>query len=198
MESHDRRLSDIIQTHSRRVNQIVENVLQLSRRHRPQPKKISLQEWLTRFVQHYHQSHVGDIQIDIHCDDPDIVVNIDASQMEQVMTNLCDNGLRHSAHATGKAHVLLQGYLDPSLATPCLDIVDDGAGISTENSSRIFEPFFTTESQGTGLGLYIAREICEANQAQLTYKRNAKGKSCFQISFSHPDKSLANPDLYLM
>lgn len=197
LKSHDRRLSDIIQTHSRRVNQIVENVLQLSRRNRPQPEKISLLGWLKRFVQHYHQSHTGDIQIDIYCDNADIMINVDASQMEQVMTNLCDNALRHSAQATSKAHVLLQGYLDQSLGTPCLDIVDDGTGIAAENISRIFEPFFTTESQGTGLGLYIAREICEANQAQLTYKRNAEGKSCFQISFSHPDKSLINPDLYL-
>lgn len=197
LASHDRRLCDIIQTHSRRVNQIVENVLQLSRRHRPQPEKISLQEWLKRFVQHYHQSHTGDSHIDIHGDSAEILINVDASQMEQVMTNLCDNALRHSAQATGKASVVLRAYLDPSLGTPCLDIVDDGKGIAAENIPRIFEPFFTTESQGTGLGLYIAREICEANQAQLTYKRNAEGKSCFQISFSHPDKSLINPDLYL-
>jgi len=198
LAAHDKRLCDIIQTHSRRVNQIVENVLQLSRRNRPHPEKISLPEWLKRFVQHYYQSHTGDIHIDIRCDNTDIVINVDASQMEQVMTNLCDNALRHSVQATGKAHVLLRGYLDPSLGTPCLDIVDDGTGIVAENISRIFEPFFTTESQGTGLGLYIAREICEANQAQLIYKRNADGKSCFQINFSHPDKALINPDLYLM
>jgi two-component system sensor histidine kinase PilS (NtrC family) len=193
----DQRLSHIIQTHCLRVNQIIENVLQLSRRLPPRPEKISLREWLTNFIQHYQQSHTGNILIEVQCDHPDIIINVDASQMEQVMTNLCDNGLRHSAQATGKATVLLQAYLDPSLGTPCLDIIDDGAGIPTENIPRIFEPFFTTESQGTGLGLYIAREICEANQTQLTYKRNAEGKSSFQINFSHPDKSLINPDLYL-
>lgn len=196
LHSHDRRLADIIQTHSHRVNRIVENVLQLSRRNRPQPEKIQLQKWLERFVQHYRQSHQGDIQIDIHCHSADIVINVDASQMEQVLNNLCDNGLRHSEKATGRAYVLLEGYLDPSLDTPCLDIVDDGAGIPAENIHNLFEPFFTTESRGTGLGLYIAREICEANQAQLIYKRNREGKSCFQISFAHPDKSLLNPDLY--
>ena len=60
---------------------------------------------------------------------------------------------------------------------------------------KLFEPFFTTESTGTGLGLYLSRELCEANQARLDYTRTSEGKSCFRISFSHPDRLLEHKSL---
>ncbi|HSQ05680.1 MAG TPA: ATP-binding protein, partial [Burkholderiales bacterium] len=56
-----------------------------------------------------------------------------------------------------------------------LDIVDDGPGVPPELRSQLFEPFFTTSSGGTGLGLYIAREVCEANGAVLEYVETAQG-----------------------
>ena len=188
---HDHRLSEIIQSHTRRVNLIIENVLQLSRRNKPIPTRIEMQTFLEKFTSSYRQTHQGDIQINIECPDTPIYLNIDASQIEQAVSNLCDNGLRYSLKTTGKAHLLLRGFVDPLLGTPCLDVIDDGPGISKENTSSIFEPFFTTESEGTGLGLYLARELCESSQARLDYIRTADGKSCFQISFSHADKTAA-------
>jgi len=68
--------------------------------------------------------------------------------------------------------------------------MDDGKGIPEEFTTQIFEPFFTTEQSGTGLGLFICREICEANRARLSYQREYNGKSTFQINFTNPDKSL--------
>jgi len=188
LSSHDLRLSEIIQNHTRRVNLVIENVLQLSRRNKPLPTRVPMQTFLETFIHHYQQAHRGDLKITLVCPDKTIYLNIDTSQIEQVLSNLCDNGLRYSLQATGKATLLLHGFMDPLLGTPCLDIVDDGPGISRENESSVFEPFFTTESQGTGLGLYLARELCESNQARLDYTRTVEGKSCFQISFSHPDK----------
>jgi two-component system sensor histidine kinase PilS (NtrC family) len=49
-------------------------------------------------------------------------------------------------------------------------------------TDKIFEPFFTTHSSGTGLGLYIAREICESNGARLDYRPVAGGGSCFRVT----------------
>lgn len=188
---HDLRLSEIIQNHTRRVNMIIENVLQLSRRNKSLPTRVSMQLFLEKFIDHYQQTHRSDIIIRLDCPKEPIYLNIDTSQIEQVLSNLCDNGLRYSLQATGKATLLLQGSVDPLLGTPCLNIIDDGPGIPKENESNIFEPFFTTETQGTGLGLYLARELCESNQARLDYTHTAEGKSCFQINFSHPDKTPA-------
>jgi two-component system sensor histidine kinase PilS (NtrC family) len=71
---------------------------------------------------------------------------------------------------------------------PYLDIQDSGPGIATEHLEQIFEPFFTTYAKGTGLGLYIARELCEANQALLTLHDNSMNGCCFRIDFAHPQR----------
>jgi two-component system sensor histidine kinase PilS (NtrC family) len=188
LDAHDHRLSEIIQNHSRRVNLIIDNVLQLSRRNKPIPTRIEMLPFLKKFINSYQQTHQGNLQITLECPDLPVYLNIDASQIEQALSNLCDNGLRYSLKATGKAHLLLRGFVDPLLGTPCLDVIDDGPGITKDNANNIFEPFFTTEAEGTGLGLYLARELCESNQARLDYIRTDDGKSCFQISFSHADK----------
>ena len=76
-----------------------------------------------------------------------------------------------------------------------VEVIDQGAGITPENRLHLFEPFFTTAAQGTGLGLYLSREICEANQAQLDYidtgadqnsaNKNSKSGACFRVLFAH-------------
>jgi len=73
---------------------------------------------------------------------------------------------------------------------PYLDVIDDGPGVDPATEEHLFEPFHTTENAGTGLGLYISKELCEANQAQLSYRRTDAGKSCFSIHFPHPDRNL--------
>lgn len=188
----DQRLAAIIQNHSLRVNRIIENVLQLSRRQAANPERRDLCDWLRRFVQQYGQTHGGrPVQIDLELPEEPLPVYIDFSQFEQVVGNLCSNGLRYSEKATGLARVTLRVYVHENLGIPCLDVIDDGEGISEADRQQIFEPFFTTDAKGTGLGLYIARELCLANQASLDYKRTAEGRSCFQISFPHSNKMMA-------
>ncbi len=187
----DLKLASIVQKHSRRMNQIIENVLQLSRRRPAHPEKLSAPDWLQQFVEEYCSHHPGDteIRLDLHTDVS--TLPFDPSQLQQVLTNLCQNGLRYSQQATGNASLLLKTHPDEKTSLPCLDIIDDGKGISDEAREKIFEPFYTTESTGTGLGLYICRELCEANQSRLDYFTQ-NGKSCFRLSFSHPDKNIAS------
>jgi two-component system sensor histidine kinase PilS (NtrC family) len=52
---------------------------------------------------------------------------------------------------------------------------DDGPGVPRDVQAHLFEPFFTTDAQGTGLGLYIARELCEGNGARIEYVENPGG-----------------------
>lgn len=186
----DRRLSTIIQNHSIRVNQIIENVLQLSRGKIPMPERRDLRDWLIHFVHQHGQTHKKPVDIELKLPDEPLYVYVDFSQMEQVLGNLCANGLRYSEKQTGHAKITLHAYHHSGLDIPCLDIIDYGEGISDKDREQIFEPFFTTEQQGTGLGLYIARELCLINQASLDYKRNATGLSCFQISFPHANKMI--------
>jgi two-component system sensor histidine kinase PilS (NtrC family) len=117
----------------------------------------------------------------------DIKVLFNQGQLEQVMTNLCENGLRYSRKATGTAHVKIEVSLNALDGKPILHIMDDGKGIAEELSQQIFEPFFTTEQSGTGLGLFICKEICDANYAGLVYLPAYKDKSTFRISFTNPD-----------
>lgn len=186
----DRRLATIIQNHSLRVNRIIENVLQLSRRQASYPERRDLCEWLARFVQQYSQTHGKPVEIDVLLPAEAMPVYVDFSQLEQILGNLCGNGLRYSEKATGVAKITLHVYRHEKLDIPCLDVIDYGEGIPDQDRQKVFEPFFTTDTSGTGLGLYIARELCLANQASLDYKRTAEGLSCFQISFPHSNKMM--------
>jgi two-component system sensor histidine kinase PilS (NtrC family) len=182
----DHRLAEIILNHSRRMNAIIENILQLSRRSPPNPRRLDLGAWLYDYLDEYRQGCIEPGTATIRELKP-VQVTVDPDQLSQVLTNLLDNAMRYSRKATGRASAELNINLTAT-GLPQLDIVDDGPGIDGRDQEKIFEPFFTTETKGNGLGLYIARELCEINQARLNYIRNNQGKSCFRINFSHPDR----------
>ena len=71
----------------------------------------------------------------------------------------------------------------PNLNTTHMDVRDNGKGISPEQAHQIFEPFYTTQSSGTGLGLYIVRELCECNHAHIEHRQIPEMGACFQLSF---------------
>jgi two-component system sensor histidine kinase PilS (NtrC family) len=187
----DLRLLDIILNHCNRVNMIIEDVLHMSRHQQQNAERIDLKQWLTQFIKIHNETHTDDRNINIEIDIPQGVLEVKfiPSQLEQIINNLVENGLRYSEKATGKAHIRIQGRLR-SENRPCLCIIDDGIGISADVEVHLFEPFYTTEKGGTGLGLYISKELCEANQAQLSYVRTPEGKSSFCVHFSHPDKNI--------
>ncbi|MGH8493751.1 MAG: sensor histidine kinase [Moraxellaceae bacterium] len=186
----DRRLLEIIEQHCRRMNGVVENVLSVSRRQPSLPQRFSLQEWLEGFREEYlHQPEAAEIAIRLK--DRSLAIRFDPQQLHQVAHNLVMNGLRYSLQKTGKARVLIEGGWLELNRQPYLDIIDFGAGITTDQQAHLFEPFFTTEASGTGLGLYLSREICEANQARLDYIPRDSSRSlgaCFRITFAHPDR----------
>jgi len=116
---------------------------------------------------------------------------VDKGQLSQALTNLVENGLRASVDAGGIARVRLVGGVDPRTDRPFLNVIDEGPGVPEEQLPKLFEPFFTTAASGTGLGLYISRELCEANQARLNYTPEPAGGSCFRITFAHPERITA-------
>jgi two-component system sensor histidine kinase PilS (NtrC family) len=186
LDNSDQRLTDIIVNHTHRINNIIENVLQLSRRTPPNPRRVDLGAWLHDYVEEYQQGLIKTVIITIREIAP-TQINVDTDQLGQVLTNLLDNALRYSEKATGKASAELIVNIGAK-QLPQLDVVDHGSGVADRDQEKVFEPFFTTETKGNGLGLYMARELCEINQARLHYLRNEYGKSCFRINFSHPDR----------
>jgi len=186
----DLRLTQIIDDHTQRVNGIIENVMRLSRRDRAEPVLFELREWLNGFMDDFlrsEQIEASDLAIDE--DSEQIEIRMDPSQLNQVVWNLVRNGLRHSNDYNSYPKVILKTGMPEGEKKPYLDIIDHGSGIGPEQSLHIFEPFYTTESSGVGLGLYIARELCEGNQARLDYLRVPEGKgggSCFRITFADP------------
>lgn len=178
----DKRLLEIINTNTSRVNGIIENVLQLSRRDTSAPTDFSLKPWLGQFVTELCQNgdcEESDILIDIQ--PQNCRVHMDTSQLHQVLWNLCTNGLRYSLD---HPRLELRGGLMPNSSKPFLDIIDHGPGIDSDAQQHIFEPFYTTENKGSGLGLYIARELCLCNQARLSYHSGPAANSCFHIEFA--------------
>lgn len=184
LDAGDQRLMTIIRDHTRRVNGVVENILQLSRPGTTVPQLIVLKPWLEKFADEFTHSGLCDPgQVSITVSPADIRVYMDPSQLHQVVWNLCQNAVYSTNPAGPAAGIRLVGTLAEDAQTAHLDIIDNGPGIEPDMTDKIFEPFFTTRTGGTGLGLYIAREICESNQARLAYRPVETGGSCFRISF---------------
>jgi two-component system sensor histidine kinase PilS (NtrC family) len=186
LSSGEERLTQIICTQSQRMNRIIENMLQISRRERSHLEDFELKPWLDEFITEFARSQqIDTTQIAVEHGVQNIMLRMDPSQLHQILWNLCENGLRYvDRHANPK--LKLRGGLLKELHAPFLDVIDFGCGIDPEVIPRIFDPFFTTEEAGTGLGLYIARELCECNQARLSYITMATGGTCFRITFADP------------
>jgi two-component system sensor histidine kinase PilS (NtrC family) len=192
LHEDDARLIEIIQNHSKRVNYIITNILELSRAQKSLvPELIDIEGWLPEFIDTFRSTSGDPVEIDLSIAKTDLRIRFSLSQLDQVMTNLCENGFNHSKNSNTPKLTIIAGFSSSS-QRPYLDIIDEGPGVKTEDEERVFEPFYTTEKGGTGLGLYISREICEAHQAELSFRRTDENKSCFRITFSQPDRHLVD------
>jgi two-component system sensor histidine kinase PilS (NtrC family) len=189
--AEDQRLITIINTHTQRVNNIIESILEHSRQRQQMPDLISLEAWLEQFVARFRNSYPRTVACELVLQQPTLQLSFNAGQLEQLLTNLCGNAIRHSEKATGSCWVRITAGQQAASGNPFIDVCDCGPGVPAECADQIFEPFFTTESSGTGLGLFICKEICEANQARIHYTRNQDGLSCFRIQFPHPDRNIS-------
>jgi two-component system sensor histidine kinase PilS (NtrC family) len=189
LSGEERRMLEIIINQSFRMNRIIEEVLDVSRHKDIAPNPVELKNWLDEFVRQYRISHREAEQIDFEYVGDNLQIRVIVSQLERVLTNLFDNGLRYSNKATGRATLQVKAGLKKGAgdrAQPFISVIDNGPGLDEEAESRLFEPFHTTEASGTGLGLYISKELCEANQATLDYSVTDEGTSCFTINFGNP------------
>ena len=193
----EKRLAQIITTNGERVSTIIANVLQLSTRDSTRPERMYVGEWLAHFLEEFRAT----LQLDAHriravLPDPDIEVRVDPTHLRQITWNLCENAIRHSAEmATSPPVDILVARLSAT-ARPFLEVADRGPGIPESATERIFEPFFTGRRGGTGLGLFIARELAQCNGALLLYEPRAGGGSLFRVVFADPQRWEGRTDGY--
>ena len=180
----NKKLTRIITTQTRRLNGVVKNVLQLSRKQNHAPEPIILNNWLIDFKNEFCPTYgmtLEQIQIDISPDSLTII--FEPEQLHQILWNLCTNTINHAGLDTQQIIINIKGNISESAHQLILDIMDNGRGINRDIESRIFEPFYTTSTEGTGLGLYIIKEIVETNRAKIKYVSSPDKGSCFRIFF---------------
>ncbi|MGA2190993.1 MAG: PAS domain-containing sensor histidine kinase [Steroidobacteraceae bacterium] len=188
MGADERRLTDIIRSNSERVSTIINNVLQLSRREATKPTRFMLGDWLEDFLHEFCETmQVPMARIAVHEEFRDLEVRIDSTHLHQVVWNLCDNATKYGEARDGISLEIRLSRLSPS-NRPYLEVADRGPGIDAKAVDRIFEPFFTGRKGGTGLGLFIARELCQLNRALLLYEPRGGNGSIFRIVFSDPQR----------
>jgi two-component system sensor histidine kinase PilS (NtrC family) len=167
------RLLAIIHDNAKRLDRMVNDVLKLNRGDRAHREVFKVGEYLKTFAEQFCQIEKvpqSIVSLELGAD-PE--ASFDHSHLNQVMWNLCRNALRHCRRQNASIRIAVSVVGNGNIVK--LDVVDDGQGVPPALRNQLFEPFFTTVSSGTGLGLYIAREVCEANDATLDYVETPKG-----------------------
>jgi two-component system sensor histidine kinase PilS (NtrC family) len=181
-DTKHQRLLQIVLDNTQRINQIVQDVMQLNRRDRVQSEVFELDAMLRTFIEVFDLAERIGPEVMSLAGISGVEVFFDRGHLRQVLWNLCRNALRYGSKSPGSV-ILKMSIEDGRVA---LDVKDDGPGISAEHQGKLFEPFFTTAQDGTGLGLYIAKELCEANGARLEYHAvEGQAGACFRITFEN-------------
>jgi two-component system sensor histidine kinase PilS (NtrC family) len=158
------RLVRIIGDNSSRLNRLVGEVLELGKRDRVQPESVNLASFLSQFVEEYSlQDSSAQHRISITVAPGDIIC-FDRAHLYRILENLVTNALRYASQNQGAVRINVEPKPPDHIE---LNIIDDGCGVAEADRAKLFEPFFTTRGSGTGLGLYIARELGDANGAHL-------------------------------
>lgn len=182
----DRRLLQIIHQQCQRTNGIVESVLALARRERANPENLDLAAFVRRFVIDYRQTlSLENDSLEAVIREASVPALMDPRHLHQVLTALVHNALKYGRIAEEPARVRIRVASGERHAV--IDVMDRGPGIPDAIVAQLFRPFYTTSEHGTGLGLYIARELCRANQAQLDYVSVPAGGACFRLTLSTPN-----------
>lgn len=180
---------DIIQKNSKRVSAIVDNVLDLSRKEVAHPEQFSLNDWCREFTAEFISTiELNEGELSVHSEEDDVLVRIDPGHLHQVAWNLCENAIKSTSKTTRGIKVEMHVGRQANNRRPYLKIVDYGLGVPKQLQEHLFEPFAAGPDGGTGLGLFICRELCEQNKATLRYLPGDKGGSIFQVVFADPSR----------
>jgi len=173
--TQNNRMLQIIADNIQRIDKIIKDVLELNRRDRTNQEKFELNQFILDFYTQFcavEKIPVNHFQISLFKDA--LFVTYDQRHLMQILWNLCKNGWEHSDKQVGS---LKLNCTKSGRAGLNLDVIDDGEGVAEENRNKLFEPFYTTKTTGNGLGLYISRELAEANSSRLKYQKLDEGSA---------------------
>ncbi len=181
LDNADKRLVEIVVNQSRRMNGLIADILSLSKKRSHNTVVTELSTWLPTVLEDFKQ------QLDSTADASFILkltpcsAELDTHQVHQVLWNLLNNALTYATPKNDPLQLTLSlsHSLDKRFAH--IDIIDNGPPLDENVESQLFEPFFTTSTEGTGLGLYISRELCQSNGGALTYLKSMEEGNCFRI-----------------
>lgn len=160
------RLLDIVSDNVVRMNRMVEDILHLSRKAQFQ-ESIELRAFLAEIKTSFSEMHnLPDDMIALFGTD-ERQIRFDPLHLREVLLNLLGNAIRYASGKPGSIRLFIVPAISSRLE---LHVQDDGPTITPEVRAHLFEPFYTTSSKGTGLGLYLARELCLNNEAMLDYE----------------------------
>jgi two-component system sensor histidine kinase PilS (NtrC family) len=189
LSEQDKRLTEIIRSNADRVSTIINNVMQLSRRGTTKLERLSLQGWLEEFQTEFCETMQWPAsRLGVSAPADEIEVRVDPTQLHQIVWNLCDNAIRHGGSVSDNAVIEVRAGRLSASSRPFLEIADRGPGVPAADIERIFEPFFTSGRGGTGLGLFLARELAQTNGASLIYEPRPGGGSVFRLVFADPTR----------
>jgi two-component system, NtrC family, sensor histidine kinase PilS len=186
LTEEERRLTQIIRTNADRVSGIIDNVQRLSRRERARFEVLALSAWTEEFHAEFCETmQWARTRLIVSGTPSEVEVRVDPDQLRQIVWNLCDNALKHAAQSDpGQSIEIRYGRMAQSTRA-FLEVADRGPGVASEHIERIFEPFYSG-GRGTGLGLFLARELAQANGATLLYEPRGSGGSVFRLVFADP------------
>jgi two-component system sensor histidine kinase PilS (NtrC family) len=192
LSAEDKRLTEIVRTNGDRVRQIIENVMSMARRENSRPERLMLAPWLASFREEFSATmQIKPERIAISSLLGDVEIQVDPSQLRQIVWNLCENAVKYGSTEAASEVIELRAGRMASTARPFLEVADRGPGIAVQHREKIFEPFFTGNERGTGLGLFLARELAQTNGATLLYEPRTSGGSLFRLVFRDPERWVA-------
>ena len=169
------RILQIVADNIQRIDQIINDVLELNRRDRTHQEKIALKPYLLDFYTQFcavEKIPAANFQLD--CSLQGKIIYFDKRHLTQILWNICKNGWQHSQKKTESISLRC---IEVGKNAINIEVIDDGIGVAEQNKTKLFEPFFTTQATGSGLGLYISRELAEANGAHLQYQDRKTGSA---------------------
>jgi two-component system, NtrC family, sensor histidine kinase PilS len=167
LDPQQRKLTTIVENQTNRIDTIVKSILELGKPGSVQRVDVRLRPWLERFRDAFNTGKNIDNALSI--ESGDLTVRVDPDQLNQILTNLCENALRHSRPSTEHPLVRVRCRADQHNGGVYIEVFDQGSGVPEDIRDMIFEPFFTTDHHGLGLGLFLARELAHNNQGELDY-----------------------------
>ena len=177
----DVRMIEIINQHTLRINNIIEDILEISRSSPTVKEQVNLERWLPNFIDDFCQSGLvqpESFELEIEVDHP--VMQFDTGHLAQILTNLCTNAV---VHGDGDAPITIRVFKTEAYPL-CIEVADRGPGVNAEILDQIFEPFYTTSHEGSGLGLYICGQLCELNNAFITARANQYNGTSFILQMT--------------